>query len=90
MAGHSNRSCRVPGGYLKPRTADQLQLALDAPRPSPADCDVCARCQGGDCKRWRELQRQWIEQWQGSAPPESGAWGEWWKQVKTHQATINS
>ena len=93
IASHPG-GCRVatrtspPTRMPPPRNAEQLQLALDAPRPSPADCDVCARCQGGDCKRWRELQRQWVEKWQGRAPPESGSWGDWWKQVKTHHKQL--
>ena len=39
--------------------------------------------------RWRELQRQWVESWQGRPPPESeGRWGDWWKGVKTQHTKL--
>ena len=72
------------------RSAEQLQLALNAPRrPEITDCDVCARCAGGTCVRWRELQRQWVESWQGRPPPESeGRRKDWWKGVKTQHTKL--
>ena len=75
---------------MPPRSAEQLQLALNAPpRPDIADCDVCAQCPGGTCARWRERQRDWVQTWQGKPPPESSArWGDWWKGVKTQHAKL--
>ena len=75
---------------MPPRSAEQLQLALDAPpRPEISECDVCETCTGGTCARWRQRQREWVQTWQGRPPPESeGRWGEWWKTVKTKHSRM--
>ena len=72
------------------RPAAQLQRARDAPpRPELYDCDVCKHCKGGECARWRQMQREWVEAWGGRPPPEEGSnWRNWWKQAKAHHAQL--
>ena len=71
------------------RPAAQLQRARDAPpRPELYDCDVCKHCKGGECARWRQMQREWVETWQGRPPPAEGSWANWWKAAKTHHALL--
>ena len=71
------------------RPAAQLQRARDAPpRPELNDCNVCAQCKGGECARWRQLQREWVETWEGRPPPAEGSWANWWKAAKTHHAQL--